>query len=63
MEITEYCESTHWRHLVINKITFTESFTWLKEGWNDFLKAKSYRFVHMGASRFVHLAKLIFSPR
>ena len=42
MEITEYSGSTRWPNLVVNKISFTEPFTWLKQGSSDFLKAKSY---------------------
>lgn len=57
MEINEYSGSTRWPNLVVNKITFTEPFIWLKQGWNDFLKAKSYSLKY--AAFFVVISSLI----
>ena len=53
----EYTGSTRWPDLVVNKISLTEPFVWLKKGWDDFLKVKSYSLRY--AAFFVFISCLI----
>jgi uncharacterized membrane protein len=57
MEVTEYTGSTRWHDLVVNKITISEPLTWLKKGWEDFSKARSYSLRY--AAFFVVISSLI----
>ena len=49
METTEYTGSTLWPELVVNKISFSEPFTWLSKGWKDMRDAKMYSFRYAAA--------------
>jgi len=46
MEATPYTGSTTWNELVVNKIGFSEPFSWLSKGWKDMRDAGRYSFTY-----------------